>query len=270
MVIEKACDLSLRPLERNDLRFVHELNNDAKIMRYWFEEPYETFTELSQLYDRHVHDQRERRFICENDAGEAVGLVELMELNYIHRRGEFQIIIAPGWQGHGYRETFTNLYTQKTAMMLFALGRGASMIEEFAPKEMANSDVFDVWRKPPGPSGTESAVQVDEEQGQTGLDLPRAPALVGTVGPVHRVVQPVVQQHAVGHAGERIGQHPLGRLPLGGRLRAGHADAGPRPAGEAQTHTERKYGNQNGQGHRAGVVDRLHADAKTGQELPEP
>jgi diamine N-acetyltransferase len=81
MVIEKSRDLSLRPLERNDLRFVHELNNDAKIMRYWFEEPYETFTELSQLYDRHVHDQRERRFICENDAGEAVGLVELMELN---------------------------------------------------------------------------------------------------------------------------------------------------------------------------------------------
>ena len=26
-----------------------------------------------------------------------------------------------------------------------------------------SSDVFDVWRKPPGPSGTESAVQVDEE-----------------------------------------------------------------------------------------------------------
>ena len=109
MVIEKSRDLCLRPLERNDLRFVHELNNDAKIMRYWFEEPYETFTELSQLYDRHVHDQRERRFICENDAGEAVGLVELMELNYIHRRGEFQIIIAPGWQGHGYASTATRL-----------------------------------------------------------------------------------------------------------------------------------------------------------------
>ena len=118
MVIEKSRDLSLRPLERNDLRFVHELNNDAKIMRYWFEEPYETFTELSQLYDRHVHDQRERRFICENDAGEAVGLVELMELNYIHRRGEFQIIIAPGWQGHGYASTATRLAVDYAFMVL--------------------------------------------------------------------------------------------------------------------------------------------------------
>ncbi len=67
-----ASNLLLRPLERSHLHFVHSLNNDVKIMRYWFEEPYETFTELSQLYDRHVHDQRERRFICENLDGEAV------------------------------------------------------------------------------------------------------------------------------------------------------------------------------------------------------
>lgn len=36
-------DLKLRPLEREDLKFVHRLNNDAKIMSYWFEEPYEAF-----------------------------------------------------------------------------------------------------------------------------------------------------------------------------------------------------------------------------------
>ncbi|MCM3373199.1 spermidine acetyltransferase, partial [Bacillus velezensis] len=75
--------LALRPLERQDLRFVHELNNDAKIMRYWFEEPYETFSELSQLYDRHVHDQRERRFVAVDAQDELVGLVELIELDYI-------------------------------------------------------------------------------------------------------------------------------------------------------------------------------------------
>jgi diamine N-acetyltransferase len=38
---------------------VPDLNNDAKIMRCWFEEPYETFTERSQRDDRHVHDQRD-------------------------------------------------------------------------------------------------------------------------------------------------------------------------------------------------------------------
>ncbi len=101
--------LALRPLERQDLRFVHELNNDAKIMRYWFEEPYETFSELSQLYDRHVHDQRERRFVAVDAQGELVGLVELIELDYIHRRGEFQIIIAPQRQGRGYAGQATRL-----------------------------------------------------------------------------------------------------------------------------------------------------------------
>ncbi|EAF3978662.1 spermidine N1-acetyltransferase [Listeria monocytogenes] len=101
-------DLKLRPLEREDLKFVHRLNNDAKIMSYWFEEPYEAFVELQELYDKHIHDQSERRFILELD-GQMVGLVELMEIDYIHRRAEFQIIIDPNFQGHGYAVSATKL-----------------------------------------------------------------------------------------------------------------------------------------------------------------
>jgi multiple sugar transport system substrate-binding protein len=69
----------------------------------------------------------------------------------------------PGWEGHGYRETFTNLYGQKAAMMFQGYGRGASLIESNAPKEMANADYFDVWVKPHGPSGKAPVAQVDEE-----------------------------------------------------------------------------------------------------------
>ena len=101
-------DLKLRPLEREDLKFVHRLNNDAKIMSYWFEEPYEAFVELQELYDKHIHDQSERRFILELD-GQMVGLVELMEIDYIHSRAEFQIIIDPKFQGHGYAVSATKL-----------------------------------------------------------------------------------------------------------------------------------------------------------------
>ena len=32
--------IKLRPMEREDLRFVHQLNNNDSIMRYWFEEAY--------------------------------------------------------------------------------------------------------------------------------------------------------------------------------------------------------------------------------------
>ena len=77
-----AHSVKLRPLEREDLRYVHQLDNNASVMRYWFEEPYEAFVELSDLYDKHIHDQSERRFVVECD-GEKAGLVELVEINHV-------------------------------------------------------------------------------------------------------------------------------------------------------------------------------------------
>lgn len=95
-----ADSVKLRPLEREDLRFVHQLDNNASVMRYWFEEPYEAFVELCDLYEKHIHDQSERRFVVEHNSVKA-GLVELVEINHIHRRAEFQIIIDPDHQGKG-------------------------------------------------------------------------------------------------------------------------------------------------------------------------
>lgn len=98
----------LRPLEREDLRFVHMLDNNASVMRYWFEEPFETYGELLALYEEHIHDQRERRFVVELE-GHAAGIVELVEIDYVHRRAEFQIIIAPDFQGKGIASRATKL-----------------------------------------------------------------------------------------------------------------------------------------------------------------
>jgi hypothetical protein len=66
------------------------------------------FVELCDLYDKHIHDQSERRFIVERDRV-SVGLVELVEINHIHRRAEFQIIIAPAHQGNHYATIATRL-----------------------------------------------------------------------------------------------------------------------------------------------------------------
>jgi multiple sugar transport system substrate-binding protein len=71
--------------------------------------------------------------------------------------------MPPGWEGHGYRDTFTNMYGGKAAMMFAGYGRGASLIEQYAPEEMRDTDHFDVWIKPRGPSAERTAVQVDEE-----------------------------------------------------------------------------------------------------------
>ncbi|XBS70672.1 spermidine N1-acetyltransferase [Acerihabitans sp. KWT182] len=99
--LSNTYNIKLRPLEREDLHFVHQLDNNESIMRYWFEEPYEAFVELNDLYDKHIHDQSERRFIIDRE-GTKIGLVELVEINHIHRRAEFQILIDPAHQGHGY------------------------------------------------------------------------------------------------------------------------------------------------------------------------
>ena len=98
----------LRPLEREDLSFVHKLNNNANVMRYWFEEPYETLIELNALYDQHIHDQTERRFVVVCN-GENAGLMELVEIDLIHRRAEFQIIVLPDQQGKGVATRATKL-----------------------------------------------------------------------------------------------------------------------------------------------------------------
>lgn len=100
--------LKLRALERDDLRFIHNLNNNKNVMTYWFEEPYESFDELEELYNKHIHDNAERRFVVENSTQQLIGLFELIEINYIHRSAEFQIIVAPDYQGQGFATEILN------------------------------------------------------------------------------------------------------------------------------------------------------------------
>src|SRR5450830_1100278 len=132
--------VKLRPLEREDLRFVHKLDNNSHIMRYWFEEPYEAYVELVQIYDRHVHDQTERRFILESDAGELVGLVELVEINHIHRRAEFQIIVAPDAQGKGYAAAATLLAIEYAFMVL-------NLYKLYLYVDIANAKAIHIYEK---------------------------------------------------------------------------------------------------------------------------
>ena len=94
---EASAAIRIRPLEREDLKFVHGLDNNANVMRYWFEEPYEAFVELQDLYNKHIHDQSERRFIVDYE-GQNVGLVELVEIDYIQRKNLKKVPgAAPGF-----------------------------------------------------------------------------------------------------------------------------------------------------------------------------
>ena len=72
-------------------------------------------------------------------------------------------VLPPGWLGHGYLDTFTNLATGKAAMLYQGYGRGAGLIEKYAPKEIANADHFGVLVRPIGPSGKVTSAQIDAE-----------------------------------------------------------------------------------------------------------
>lgn len=95
--------VEIRALERTDLKNIHIINNKAETMRLWFEEPYESLDELTSLYDKHIHDTHERRFVVDI-AGEFAGIVELMAIDYIHRTCEIQIVIMTKFSGNGYAQ----------------------------------------------------------------------------------------------------------------------------------------------------------------------
>lgn len=95
--------LQLRALEKADLTFLHSLHNNSKTMGYFFEEPFETIRELEDLYEKHVHNQMERRFVLEVvSTGETVGVLSLIEIDEINRKCEIDIIVDERFQGRGY------------------------------------------------------------------------------------------------------------------------------------------------------------------------
>src|SRR5699024_11560693 len=100
--------LIIRALEETDLHFVHQLNNEYSIMSYWFEERYQSLGELQSLYKKHLLDESERRFIIENDS-ERIGVVELVEIDFIHSNCEIQIIVDEGYGGKGYASQAFNM-----------------------------------------------------------------------------------------------------------------------------------------------------------------
>lgn len=72
-------------------------------------------------------------------------------------------VLPPGWLGHGYLDTFANLAIGKAAVLYQGYGRGAGYIEKYAPKGTADPEHFGVLVKPHGPSGKETAAQIDAE-----------------------------------------------------------------------------------------------------------
>src|SRR5690625_3626147 len=91
-------EIELRVLEKDDLKFIHQLNNNAEIMSYWFDESYKSMTELEKTYEKSIDNKEVRQFIIQKD-NERLGYVALFSIDPIHRKAEFGIMIDPKHQG---------------------------------------------------------------------------------------------------------------------------------------------------------------------------
>lgn len=100
--------IRLHVVEKEDLAFIHKLTNDADIMSYWFEEPYQSISHLEQIYEESLKNKQTRLFILKNKE-ERIGFIGIFSIDWIHRKAEFGIMIDPKHQGNGYASTGTEL-----------------------------------------------------------------------------------------------------------------------------------------------------------------
>ncbi len=101
-------EIELRVLEKDDLEFIHQLNNNPDIMSFWFEEPYQSMTLLEKMYEKSIDNKDVRQFIIKKGK-EKIGYVGIYSIDPIHRKAEFGIMIDPKQQGYGYASTATHL-----------------------------------------------------------------------------------------------------------------------------------------------------------------
>lgn len=100
--------INLRVLEKEDLTFIHHLYNNAGVMAYWFEEAHYSMASLEKMFEQQADNRHVRNFILNKDQ-ERLGFVQLMFIDYIHRKAEFTIMIDPSCQGNGYANIATKL-----------------------------------------------------------------------------------------------------------------------------------------------------------------
>lgn len=101
-------NLHLRVLEKEDLEFLHKLQNDPNIMDFWFGESHMAMEQLKKNYEKGLEDDSSRQFILTKD-NERIGFVGLVRISGKHRRAEFLIMVDPGHQGNGYAKEATKI-----------------------------------------------------------------------------------------------------------------------------------------------------------------
>jgi len=100
--------LQLRPIEKEDLNFLHDMFNDEKMTNYWFIEPYFSKYKLEKRFEKSFESETMREFIL-TDGENNLGLISFYGIDQRNRNAEFAIMIHPDAQGNGYALPATKL-----------------------------------------------------------------------------------------------------------------------------------------------------------------
>jgi len=88
------------------------------------------------------------------DSPQVIGMLEFWK--------KLKPYLPPGWASHDYLETLSALATGRVSMT-YIWGRTAGFIDQYAPKDKANPEIFQIWPKTRGPMGKEPLTQYDGE-----------------------------------------------------------------------------------------------------------
>ena len=80
--------------------------------------------------------------------------------------------LPPGWASHDYLETLSAWATGKTAQV-YMWGRTAGYIDQYAPPDKRNPEIFQMWPKTIGPMGKAPLTQFDNEPWVFYADAPK-------------------------------------------------------------------------------------------------
>lgn len=100
--------LALRPIEKEDIAFLHALYTDPTVVKYWFIETYHSKAKIEKSLEEDLNDESSRNFILHKEE-EQIGFVNLYSIDPVHSHAEFGIMIDPKQQGKGYAKHATKL-----------------------------------------------------------------------------------------------------------------------------------------------------------------
>lgn len=106
MESSKPCPkVHLRALEPEDLDCLYEIENDERLWNVGITNvPYSKNLLLDYIMQASgdIYSDKQVRMMAENEAGEIVGIVDLMDFSPQHNRAELGIVIKNEFRGKGY------------------------------------------------------------------------------------------------------------------------------------------------------------------------